>query len=82
MKHKTPLYIDNSIIRDIKKILINLPGENITSIVNSSLKEYLKKAGTGRKMSNILKAKNSINKDVFGDSVKYQRKLRAEWDDK
>jgi len=82
MRHKTTLYIDTSIIRDLKKILINLPGENITSIVNSSLKEYLKNAGSKKNMSNLLKAKNSINKDVFGDSVQYQRKLRAEWDDK
>lgn len=80
MEHKTTLYLNEKILREVKKITIYNKGESITSLVNKALEEYLKTNKKKKGITNFLKAKNSISKKVFGDALLFQKKIREEWE--
>lgn len=79
---KTTLYIEDDLIVKAKLKAIEEPGSNVTKIINEALRKYLNSENVPKdNFSGLRKALGSSKgfKKV-SDPVKYQKKLRSEWE--
>jgi hypothetical protein len=80
---KTTLYIEDELVRDLKRKAMLETGSSMTAIINEAIREYLSGETTKDKnrFPNLKKARGGSRAlKKAGDPVEYQRKIRAEWD--
>ncbi len=81
--HKTTLYLPEEDIFELKAYAIRSSQRSLTYHIQIAIKKYLQEVKRGKsqkKFQTLLRYKGAFKKNTFGDSVKYQRKLRQEWD--
>lgn len=83
MKRKTTLYLEEEDVLELKKIALEEPHQNMTSLISKAIHKFIDaRKETKFSFNGLLKCKNSVKKNYFGDSVNLQRNLRNEWKDK
>lgn len=81
MKRKTTLYMEEEDIRELKKLALEEPNQNMTSLITQAVRHFINdKKEKQNSFAGLKKCKNSVKKNYFGEGVKLQRKLRKEWD--
>lgn len=79
--HKTTLYLPDQLIENLRALSLQSPRKSLTYHIQEAVREYLKNRKVKKRFATLLKYKGvSKGRSAFGDSVEYQRKLRAEWE--
>lgn len=80
---KTTLYIPDDLVTRLRRVALESSNRKLTFHVVQAIRDYIEKFGKKPKkpFATLLKYKGvSKGRSAFGDSVEYQRKLRAEWE--
>ena len=81
MKRKTTLYLEEEDIQELKRISLEEPGQNMTSLIQTVIRQFINSRKEKPKFEEWQRCKNSVKENYFGDPVDFQRNLRKEWED-
>ncbi len=82
MRRKTTLYLEEDDIRELKRIALEEPNQNMTTLIKQAIRQFINiHRNKKRSFEELMKYKGSAKENYFGDGVDFQRSVREEWKD-
>ena len=77
---KTTVYLGEKELQGLKMLAAKRPGQRAAGLIREAVRELLRKKQSTRTFQFLKKAlRRKPRRSSFGDPVRYQRSLRAEW---